>query len=225
MLKAAFDSLGMDTKSRAQGGPNECFRFEHYDSPAVILKDDKKMPPKKEQFYKSPRDPTFRMTGAEHTVGVNAAGGAIFAMDVTSPAKAARSLWCRTPEAAELPHIRSFSDIAWAAWNRASTPATITNIWYLFVTMIINSETDRHVKKALSTLDPPIEDLAIWPGSDFTMDEPAIQALLRSPVGRWAGYFLMQHKRQLGGSWWIEKVTMFRSEKERSLPYLLFYGS
>lgn len=92
MLKAAFDDLGMETKSKAQGGPDECFRFEHYDSPAVILKDDKRLPPKKEQFYKSPCNQLFRVTGAEHTVGVNTQGGAIFAMDMTSPAKAARSL-------------------------------------------------------------------------------------------------------------------------------------
>lgn len=55
------------------------------------------------------------------------------------------------------------------------------------------------------------------------MDGPAGQALLGSPVGRRAGYFLMRHKRQLGGSRWIEKVRVFKSGKEGSLPYLLFY--
>jgi len=33
----------------------------------------------------------------------------------------------------------------------------------------------------------------------------------------------LQHKRQLEGNKWIEKVRVFRSEKEGSWPYLLFY--
>jgi hypothetical protein len=33
----------------------------------------------------------------------------------------------------------------------------------------------------------------------------------------------MQHKRQLGGSKWISKVRVFKSEKAGSLPYLLLY--
>lgn len=80
-------------------------------------------------------------------------------------------------------------------------------------------------KKRYRSFEPPLEDPKVWPGSDFAMDSPAGHALLGSPVRRWAGYFLMQHKRQLGGNRWIEKVRVFRSEKEGSLPYLLFYVS
>jgi hypothetical protein len=43
-----------------------------------------------------------------------------------------------------------------------------------------------------------------------------------SPVGRWAGYLLLQHKDQLGGSRYIEKVRLFKPPRA-SLPYLLFY--
>ena len=42
-------------------------------------------------------------------------------------------------------------------------------------------------------------------------------------MGRWVGYFLLQHKRRLEWNKWIEKVRVFRSEKEGSWPYLLFY--
>jgi hypothetical protein len=55
------------------------------------------------------------------------------------------------------------------------------------------------------------------------MESDAGRALLGSPVGRWAGCFLMQHKRQLGGNKYISKVRVFKSEKLGSLPYLLFY--
>lgn len=51
------------------------------------------------------------------------------------------------------------------------------------------------------------------------MDSDAGKALLGSPGERWAGYFLMQHKRQLGGSKFISKIRVFKSEKEGSLPY------
>ena len=97
------------------------------------------------------------------------------------------------------------------------------NIKYLFVMMIINKETNQHVKRALGTLSPPKEEAAGWPGNDFSMDTDEGKALLGSPVGRWAGYFLLQHKRQVGGNKYISKVRVFKSEKEGSWPYFLFY--
>jgi hypothetical protein len=143
----------------------------------------------------------YRITNAEHTIGVNAQAGAIYAMQLFSAAKAARRLWKRAPAAEELPAICSVSDIAWAFWNRvhADGGEGLNNVRYMFVTMIINKETNQHVKRALSTLSPPKEEVEGWPGHEFSMDSDAGKALLGSPVGRWAGYFLMQHKRQLGG--------------------------
>jgi hypothetical protein len=44
-----------------------------------------------------------------------------------------------------------------------------------------------------------------------------------SPVGRWAGYFLLQHKRQLGGNKFISKVRVFKPENHGPYSYLLFY--
>jgi hypothetical protein len=43
-----------------------------------------------------------------------------------------------------------------------------------------------------------------------------------SPVGRWAGYFLLQHKEKLGGNRFIDKVMIW-IPSGTSLPYLLFY--
>jgi hypothetical protein len=70
-LKKAFDELGMGTKSKGKGGPNECFQIEHYNSAAVIPDENGKRPPKDQQWYKAPCGTDFRVTGAEHTVGVN----------------------------------------------------------------------------------------------------------------------------------------------------------
>jgi hypothetical protein len=41
-------------------------------------------------------------------------------------------------------------------------------------------------------------------------------------VGRWAGYLLLQHKEQLGGNRYVDKVRVFKPPGA-SLPYLLFY--
>jgi hypothetical protein len=222
MLKTAFTDLDIGLSSKKKGGPNTCFQIEHHSSPAVKLSEGK-LPEKVNQRYEV-CGTEYRVTNAEHTIGVNTDAGAIYAMQLSSAAKAARRLWKRTPLAEELPHIRSVSDIAWAFWNRAHVSSeSVQDIRYLFVTMIINPETNRHVKRALSSLDPPREEADGWPGHDFGMDTEAGKALLGSPVGRWAGYFLMQHKRQLGGNKQISKVRVFKSEKEGSWPYFLFY--
>jgi hypothetical protein len=89
--------------------------------------------------------------------------------------------------------------------------------------MIINEETNQHVKRALDKLSPPKEDVEGWPGHEFSMETDAGKALLGSPVGRWAGYILMQHKRQLRGKKHISKLRVFKSEKQGSWPYFLFY--
>jgi hypothetical protein len=43
-----------------------------------------------------------------------------------------------------------------------------------------------------------------------------------SPVGRWAGYFLMQHKDQLGGNKLIYKARVFTSDGGDD-PYMVFF--
>jgi len=222
MLATAFGDLGIGTKSKKQGGPNQCFLIEHFDGTAVKKGDNGKMPDKADQRY-DVCGKEYRVTNAEHTIGANAESGAVYAMQISSAAKAARRLWKRAPLTEELPAIRSVSDIAWAFWNRVHQGEGLDNIKYLFVMMIINKETNQHVKRALGTLSPQKEEAVGWPGNDFSMDTDEGKALLGSPVGRWAGYFLLQHKRQLGGNKYISKVRVFKSEKEGSWPYFLFY--
>ncbi|KAF1360597.1 hypothetical protein EJ07DRAFT_71559, partial [Lizonia empirigonia] len=134
--------------------------------------------------------------------------------------------WRTKPETDELPHISSVSDVAWAFWNRAvaSTPgAGLRDVKHSFVNMNVNKETNQHVRRAMQSLEPSLDDPVGWPGRDFEMDSDTGKALSGSPVGRWAGHFLMQRRRQLDGDNYIEKVRLFKSEKAGSLLYFLFY--
>ena len=222
LLKRAFNDLGIGTKSMRQGVPNQCFKIEHCYSPAV-LKIDGEMPAIDHQIYEV-CGKYYRVTNAGFNIGANSQAGAIYANSLYSAAKGASVLWDRVPLADELPAIRSASDMAWAFWNRVHTNRrNFQNIRYLFVMLIVNPETTRHIERALGTLSPPKEDPERWPGHDFSMDTDAGKALLGSPVGRWAGYFLMQHKRRLGGNKFISKVRVFKSDEKGNWPYLLFY--
>jgi hypothetical protein len=121
MLKKAFADLSISLKPKSQGGPNQCFQIEHYDSPAVKLGDDGKMPEKVLQRH-DVCGKEYRIINAEHTIGINAEARAVYAMQLSSAAKAARRLWKRATLADKLPAIRSVSDIAWAFWNRVHFP-------------------------------------------------------------------------------------------------------
>jgi hypothetical protein len=44
-----------------------------------------------------------------------------------------------------------------------------------------------------------------------------------SPNGLGAGYFLVQHKRQLGGNKIISKITIFEGDDAGGYPQLLFW--
>lgn len=43
-----------------------------------------------------------------------------------------------------------------------------------------------------------------------------------SPLGRWTGYFLLQHKAQLGGNRYVSKVRVFKNDSF-TMPYMVFY--
>jgi hypothetical protein len=51
-IKKTFAELGMDTKSKGNGGPNQCFVINHWDGPAVKRNWLGKLPEPKKQKYK-----------------------------------------------------------------------------------------------------------------------------------------------------------------------------
>jgi hypothetical protein len=153
-------------------------------------------------------------------------------LDVVSPKYSAKLYWGCDASVDELPHIRSISDVAWGFWSCLNTQ-NVQAIKYLVVAQIENEETKGIVTRAIGN-----RKLAVWPGMEFGMKTDEGKALLdmssldhsrdlltenlRSPVGRWAGYFLMQHMDQLGSNKFIDRVRVFSSDTNGK-PYLIFY--
>lgn len=52
-LGQAFKDLGIDSRSKGRGGPNQCFYVEHMNGPTVIRDEDGEMPYEEEQFYEA----------------------------------------------------------------------------------------------------------------------------------------------------------------------------
>ncbi|KAH4085871.1 hypothetical protein HBI70_226730 [Parastagonospora nodorum] len=219
-MKRAFDELGINTASKANGGPNQCVQLDHRDGATVVRDKDNKLPPTDEQRYIDEScGKEYRETGGTFQFGINGQDGLVALINVISPAYSANRLWQRKPSSDELPQIRSISDVAWGFWNRAGN---IQGIKYFLVTMILNEDTRNIIRQAHETLEPKRSETAIWPGFEFRTDTPAVKAILGSPVARWAGYFLMQHKKQLGENKYISKLRVFKPDVG-SLPNILFY--
>ncbi|KAF2848992.1 hypothetical protein T440DRAFT_143734 [Plenodomus tracheiphilus IPT5] len=215
-IKPAFDELGLDTRAKKDGGPNVGFRIDHQDGPAIKRKDDGTLPSDANQYYD--------VCGKEYRTFefiVNP-GGMVALMNVRAPSFCATIEWGHKPTTSELPQIRATSDLAWGMWNRAG-PSDKKDIKYLIVTQILNPTTRELIASAYRTLNPPQGQDKVWPGVEFSMETDGGQAIMGSPVGRWAGYFLMQHKTQLGGNCFISKVRVFKNEETGSLAYLCFY--
>ncbi|EUC41771.1 hypothetical protein COCMIDRAFT_29507 [Bipolaris oryzae ATCC 44560] len=219
-IKPAFDEVGLDTKAEKDGGPNKCFKINHRDGSAIKRLPDGSLPLESKQYY-DVCGKEYRATGATYEFAVNP-NGLVALMNIMSLSFCAEKFtWFRKPLPEELPHIGTPSDIAWAVWNRAGA-SNIADVKYLLVTQIMNPTSRDIIRTALGTLQPPHSETQVWPGSDFTIDTVGGRAILGSPIGRWAGYFLLQHKKQLGGNRFISKVRAFRPNTG-SLPYLVFY--
>jgi len=50
-IKPAFNELGLDTRAKKDGGPNQGFRVDHQDGPAIKRKDDGSLPGGENQYY------------------------------------------------------------------------------------------------------------------------------------------------------------------------------
>ncbi|CAN9190957.1 unnamed protein product [Alternaria alternata] len=219
-IKAAFDELGLDTRSSKDGGPNHCFKVNHRDGVAIKRNEDGSLPSEAKQYY-DVCGKEYRATGASFEFAVNP-NGLIALMNVMSMTYSAKTYtWFRTPLPEELPHIGTTQDIAWAMWNRVDAP-DLAGLKYLLVTQVMNAGSRELFRSALETLNPPQSEYKLWPGEEFKIETKGGKAILGSPVGRWAGYLLLQHKDQLGGNRYIEKVRLFKPPGA-SLPYLLFY--
>ncbi|KAF3036014.1 hypothetical protein E8E11_005662 [Didymella keratinophila] len=231
-LEHVFKDLSTDPRSAGEGGPNHCFYVQHSEGPAMIRDEDNQLPYNSwDQRYRV--DPTeYKATGAHASIGVNPADGFLYFHNRLSAEKAAKDYWGYPPTPRELPALRSSSDISWAFWNRASAAATRTNIKYIMSCLVINPFTERTIDLMLEAVNGDIR-VRPWPGTDFEFTfgpdrgaqiEGAL-ALLGSPNGIAAGYFLLQHRQQLGRKY-ISKVRVFGGDdSEYPDIYMILYVS
>lgn len=231
-VKRAFAALGVDTRSKSMGGENHCFFVRHADGPAVIKAQDGTLGPPEEQRY-IVHGKTYRITNAYSRIGINRKAGIVYFLHRKSPEHAAEELWGldpdTTPDSAELPKIRASSDLAWGLWNRV--PGEDVKHLTMFMAFgIVNDDTASVIiPRALQAAG--VDEVDKWPGTDFVVGEggaemeEAAMALIGSPNGLGAGYFLLQHKRQLGAAKSIRKVKVFKGDDEFDSedPNIIFY--
>ncbi|KAF3009504.1 hypothetical protein E8E13_003824 [Curvularia kusanoi] len=207
-IAADLNRIGIDTRFKRwdMNGQNVCFHVEHgryYQS----------MPLEAQTYEVDSK--TYRMTGAYSHIGVNARDGVISFFNVMSAERGAAHYWgVDQPSVEELPKLRQISDLAWGFWKRAHPDgAGLNNINKFLVHDIINPDTLDLMRLALQSYEVPEGQrytyIPAWPGIEFDMETPEGKSMLGSPNGLAAGYFLVQHKTQLGANKYVYKVTIW----------------
>ncbi|KAJ4347557.1 Mitochondrial import inner membrane translocase subunit tim8 [Ascochyta clinopodiicola] len=221
----AFKDLQVDPRSAGNGGPNHCFYVEHMNGPTVIRDEDGELPFEEDQHY-NVDGKDYQVTQAYAKIGVNPTNGLVYFIHRESPESAAEEHWKRKPAANELPALRSSSDIAWGIAS-----SNLRNLNYFMAVQVINPQTQYVMKRALQQYNVAV--VPAWPGKDFEfsvlegreLELEAALALLGSSNGLGAGYFIIQHRPQLGWKY-IWKVKIFMAgQGEWALPNVLFYVS
>ncbi|KAF1358006.1 hypothetical protein EJ07DRAFT_126217 [Lizonia empirigonia] len=166
-----------------------------------------------DQTYKA--GATYRATGGFYKFGINTSTGALFGLDRLAPEKAADH---RVPqiEKDELPSLQRYSDVAWLFW--AKQAARKNKLKYFFTVAITNIETQRAIRRALKNAQA---EYGPWPGTTFSVDSDEGKVLLGCSNGRGHGYFLAQHKPQLGGNMYISKIQVFHGNTEPLIPNMV----
>ncbi|KAI4949426.1 hypothetical protein J4E91_005165, partial [Alternaria rosae] len=222
-LKTVLQNLGTTTGSHLYGGPNYCFSVKHCDSDAIERDEHGNLPPKNDQYY-DVNGRLYRATAGFVTAFVNPDIGALFFLRRGSPAFEARNLWGledqHTVPLDELPALRMSSDLAWAFWRRASGDR-LWNIKLIGSLTVVNSETEKIIDRAMKRT--ALDEVPVWPGVDYLYNTDSYLAILGSPNGRAVGYFLAQHKSQLGGNRWVRVIRVFRANAGSSAPHIFFY--
>ncbi|KAJ4993438.1 hypothetical protein SVAN01_00986 [Stagonosporopsis vannaccii] len=171
-----------------------------------------------------------KATRATATIGANAQDGVIYFFNVKSAVEGAKLVWGVTqPPVDQLPQLKQISDMAWGIWRRRHPDGqNLGSINKFLVYYIVNPITNELVAEALRTynLEPGQTRLIRvpqWPGVTFSMDSEQGVAMLGSPNGIAVGYFLAQHKTQLGGNKYVTDVQIFLNEDNDDEPYMIFH--
>ncbi|CAN9087904.1 unnamed protein product [Alternaria alternata] len=221
-LSPALKALGISDQHVDDKGDNQCWVANHFDGPGVLFNpddpddiddSDDEMLAMDDQYYMDPNGQRKRCTGASYAMGINVPASVLYFISRTGPLEAAKWLWERTPQSSELPNLRTSSDLAWSLWHKIMWPDhPLSNIRKIFSLYITNEETNDIVERALGI--GPTDDMKKWPGVSFDSTSEEGLAILGSANGRAVGYFLAQHKHQLGGDKYVSKMTVFEDENE-----------
>jgi hypothetical protein len=114
-------------------------------------------------------------TGAHAVIATNPTAGLVTFIDLLSPPKAAVQYWKVDPvDAAELPELRSMSDIAWGFWNRVAGPDKLGSIKYFIFTAVSKPELKNVIiPRALKIMNAEDGKHQAWPGTEFRVGSAA----------------------------------------------------
>ncbi|KAI4940565.1 hypothetical protein J4E86_010765 [Alternaria arbusti] len=228
-LRTAFEGHGLNSRPKFDedgdrvDGSNQCFKITHYD--------EDRLPDPRPQFggMMACKDQDYHVAGRkylatcafyEFTVNIGANGGGIMATNIESPGHAVLGNmgWGRPANPGELPELRTASDIFWGFWVRDNP--NIKNFRMYAAHHVINPDTCLLVARAMK--NKGIKKLSPWPGAVFPIGTEEYMALIASPIGATAAYFLATHKAELGIKR-ISKVTVVTNQpspsKKRRLPF------
>ncbi|KAH7067457.1 hypothetical protein BKA63DRAFT_582343 [Paraphoma chrysanthemicola] len=170
-----------------------------------------------EQTYPDPRDPTrqLRMTGARYHIAMNSRDGVIVVAKQYSPAH--QSQYRRPPvPVEEYPELRSSSDVIWLAWKAKHDQGAKLNL--IITWTVTNGRTQRILARAIDPqLEAPDSQRALksYPWVGWTAESTSGKAMLGSPNGSGIGYFLAQHKPELGNRR-VKRIEAFAADTQAS---------
>ncbi|KAF2255978.1 hypothetical protein BU26DRAFT_12892 [Trematosphaeria pertusa] len=216
-LDRALRELGMSDKATEEGGRIRCLHVHHGDIMARYPHNNQRIP-EDVQSYRGPDNRVRRVTGAYFVIGINADEGAIFTINVKGPSYTAPERFPPVPFD-QLPNLRASSDVMWGLWKRYAPANTINNLKWYFVVGIVNDPTRSVLIRAMNELN---EELKPYPGTWIGMDTVYGQAILGTPNAVGLGYFLAQHKPELGNLR-VTGVVVFHGDTETKLPCLAFH--
>ncbi|EDU42578.1 hypothetical protein PtrSN002B_005289 [Pyrenophora tritici-repentis] len=216
-LDDALEAIGADGESSTNGGDNVCYHFQHQNGPAILRDMNGCIPYAVADQYYVVNEKTYKATGAQYDMGVNARSGIIYFIERKSPANAAMRSWgVPSVRPDQLPKLRASSDIAWGIWRRRSD--NLANINYFFSISVVNTDSSMIIARAAQDLG--YNHIPEWPGLSFQPGDGdrAFTALLG------AGWFLAQHKTQMGQNRFIYRITIFAEDDfEHSFPHMLLW--
>ncbi|KAA8611642.1 hypothetical protein PtrV1_13518 [Pyrenophora tritici-repentis] len=109
----------------------------------------------------------------------------------------------------------------WGLWKLAN-PYHPWDIKLFLSTPVTNDDTSDIIETILQARRLQLNNLPVYPGLEFQSNAPEYLPLLGSPNGFAVGYFLAQHKRELGGKY-ISKVNVFKADTNAALAICLLF--